>query len=226
MILGRLFSVLFKRGTVIVATSNVPPADLYKNGLNRDRFEPFIALIEDQMEVLELEAARDYRLDRLTNTPHYISPLGPDAEVQIRQCWEKLTSRESGEPVNIAIKGRVINVPEAAMGVARFTFDDLCAQPLGAGDYLAIVRHFHTVIVENVQVLKPDRRDEARRFVNLIDTLYDNRIGLIISAAAEPHDLYIEGDGAFLFERTASRLMEMRSEDYLIAREGRGRVSI
>ena len=222
MILGRLFAALFEHGTVIVATSNVPPSDLYSNGLNRDRFLPFIEVLADRMEVLELESARDYRLDRFAHTPHYVTPLGPEANAKIREAWHTLTHHEQGEPAEISIKGRVIEVPEAAMGVARFSFDDLCMQPLGAADYLAIAHGFHTVIVENVPVLTPDRRNEARRFINLIDTLYDNRTGLIMSAEAEPDDLYPEGDGAFLFERTASRLQEMRSEDYLTARSERG----
>jgi cell division protein ZapE len=223
MILGRLFAVLFERGTVIVATSNVPPPELYRNGLNRDRFLPFIALIEEQMEVLELETARDYRLDRLSSTPHYITPLGGDADAQIRKAFEALTGRGRGEAATVSVKGRTFEVPEAAMGVARFTFDDLCARPLGASDYLAIAHHFHTVILENVPVLTPDKRNEARRFNTLIDTLYDNDIGLIVSADAEPTSLYPEGDGAFLFERTASRLIEMRSKEYLTARAKRER---
>lgn len=221
MILGRLFSVLFERGSVIVSTSNVPPGDLYKDGLNRDRFEPFIDLIEHQMEILELEAARDYRLDKLTSTPHYITPIDDHTGPLIRDAWVTLTGCERGEPDVINVKGRTIDVPEAALGVARFTFGDLCARPLGPADYLAIARQYHTIIVENVPLLTPDKRNEARRFINLIDTLYDNRIGLIVSAAAGPQALYPEGDGAFLFERTASRLIEMRSPDYLKAREDR-----
>ncbi len=222
MILGRLFAALFEHGTVIVATSNVPPYDLYRNGLNRDRFVPFIELLEDRMELLELEVVRDYRLDRLVHTPHYITPRGPEADARIREAWRMLTNRDEGEPMTISVKGHVIAVPEAAMGIARFSFDDLCTQPLGAADYLAIAHKFHTVIIENVPVLTPERRNEARRFINLIDTLYDNRTGLIMSADAEPDALYPEGDDAFLFERAASRLKEMRSVDYLTARSGRG----
>ncbi len=222
MILGRLFTALFERGTVIVATSNVPPAALYRDGLNRERFLPFIALIEDRMELLELEAARDYRLDRLAAAPHYITPLGPDADSRIRSAWETLTGREFGEPAFIEVKGRRLEVPEAAMGVARFAFADLCGKPLGASDYLAIARRYHTVIMENVPVLTPSMRNEARRFVTLVDALYDTRTNLIVSAAAEPHALYPEGDGAFLFERTASRLIEMRSDAYFAKRAERG----
>ncbi len=218
MILGRLFAVLFERGTVIVATSNVPPWDLYKGGLNRTLFLPFVELIEMKMEVLELEAVRDYRLDRLAGTQLYFTPLGPEADADIRQTWRMLTGRKQGKPATLAVKGHKVEVPEAAMGVARFSFDDLCAKPLGAADYLAIAHNYHTIIIENVPVLPPGRRNEARRFNTLIDTLYDNRVGVIISAEAEPDRLYPEGDGADLFQRTASRLMEMRSEDYLRGR--------
>jgi cell division protein ZapE len=223
MILGRLFTVLFERGTVIVATSNLPPWELYSSGLNRALFLPFIELIEDRMEVLELEALRDYRLDRLTGTPLYFTPLGREADAEIRRAWRMLTSGDAGEPSAIRIKGRTLDVPEAAMGVARFHFEDLCARPLGASDYLAIAHRFHTVFLEQVPILTPDRRNEARRFNTLIDALYDNGTGLIVSAEAEPDRLYMSGDGADLFQRTASRLMEMRSEAYLKARHRRAR---
>jgi cell division protein ZapE len=218
MILGRLFSVLFERGTVIVATSNVPPWDLYKNGLNRALFLPFVELIEMKMEVLELEAAQDYRLNRLVGARLYFSPLGPEADRAMRAAWVMLTGRESGEPMTLMVKGHRVEAPETAMGVARFTFDDLCAKPLGAADYLTIARNFHTLLIERVPVLTPDRRNEARRFNTLIDALYDQGVCVIISADAEPDRLYTAGDGADLFQRTASRLMEMRSESYLAGR--------
>ena len=221
MILGRLFGVLFQRGTVIVATSNLPPWDLYKDGLNRAQFLPFIELIEDKMEVLALEAARDYRLGRLTGTPRYFAPLGAEADAEIRKAWKLLTSSSKGESTTLKVKGRTVAVPEAALGVARFSFDDLCGVPLGTNDYLAIAHNFHTVIIENVPILTSGQRNEARRFINLIDTLYDNDVGLIMSAEAEPDALYPQGDGADLFQRTASRLMEMRSDDYLKARHRR-----
>lgn len=225
MILGRLFNVLFERGTVIVATSNVPPWDLYKDGLNRALFLPFVELIEDKLEVLALEAARDYRLDRFTRTPRYFTPLGPEATAEIRKVWQMLTSTEAGQRRTILVKGRAVEVPEAALGVARFGFDDLCTKPLGANDYLAITHNFHTLIMESVPILAPSRRNEARRFINLIDTLYDNGTGLIMSAEAEPDTLYPEGNGADLFQRTASRLMEMRSDDYLKTRHRRNQLT-
>ena len=223
MILGRLFAVLFEYGTVIVATSNVPPWELYKNGLNRALFLPFVELIEEKMEVLELEAARDYRLDRLAGTQRYFMPLGLEADAAIREAWRMLTGRNKGKPGTLIVKGHAVEVPEAAMGVARFTFADLCAKPLGANDYLAIARNYHTIIIEHVPVLNPARRNEARRFNTLIDTLYDSRVGVILSAEAEPDQLYPEGDGADLFLRTASRLIEMRSEAYLAGRHRRAR---
>jgi cell division protein ZapE len=218
MILGRLFTVLFDRGTVIISTSNVPPADLYRNGLNRDLFMPFIELIEDKMEVLQLEAVQDYRLGRLMGTPLYFSPLGPDATKALRSAWLRLTGHEHGRPETIIVKERTLEVPEASMGAAHFTFDDLCVNPLGANDYLAIARRYHTILLENVPILTPEKRNEARRFNTLVDALYDHRTGLIISAEAEPDALYPDSDGAELFRRTASRLMEMRSESYLGAR--------
>jgi cell division protein ZapE len=215
MILGRLFAGFFEHGTVIVATSNTAPADLYKNGLNRALFLPFIELIEEKMELLELEAVKDYRLDRMLGEPLYFTPLDDAARAGIREAFQRLTGVARGQPHQLAVKGRAIAVPEAAMGVARFTFEDLCVQPLGANDYITIARNFHTLILEDVPVMKRDRRDHARRFNTLIDALYDQGTGLIISAEAEPEALYAEGDGADLFRRTASRLMEMRSEGYL-----------
>jgi cell division protein ZapE len=215
MILGRLFAGFFEHGMVIVATSNTAPAELYRGGLNRILFLPFIDLIEEKMEVMELEAAKDYRLDRLLGEPLYFTPLGSAAAAGIREAFRKLTGVGHGAPQHIVVKGRTITVPETAHGVARFTFAELCGKSLGAIDYRAIARHFHTLIIEDVPILTRDRRDEARRFNTLIDTLYDYGTGLIVSAAAEPDALYTEGDGADLFRRTASRLMEMRSEGYL-----------
>ena len=215
MILGRLFGVLFEAGVVLVATSNVPPRDLYKDGLNRNLFEPFIADLEQRVELLELSAARDYRLEKLSGSPLYFHPLDENAEAQMQALWESLTGAVAGQPCEIAVGGRCLEVPEAAAGAARFTFTDLFQQPLGSKDYLALARDFHTIFVQAVPVMGPEKRNAARRFITFIDTLYDAGTGLIISAEAEPEALYKAGDGAFLFERTASRLMEMRSTDYL-----------
>ena len=218
MILSRLFNGLFTEGIVVVATSNAHPQDLYRNGLNRKLFLPFIDLLEHNMTVLELAAARDFRLEKLTGQKLYFSPLDQMAHENMRSAFQRLTGVEMGKPDHVNVRGRIVPVPEAAMGVAIFDFADLCAQPLGARDYRHIARAFHTVLIENIPTLTPARRNEARRFINLIDTLYDNRIGLIASAEAEPDLLYPTGDGADHFTRTASRLMEMRSESYLAER--------
>ena len=215
MILGRLFAGLFDAHVVVVSTSNARPGELYRGGLNRPLFEPFVALIEDRMEVLELEVERDYRLDKLQGAKLYFSPDGAKAQKAMRSVWRRLTGRDQGERATLHHKGRAIAVPEAAMGVAWFSFADLCESPLGAGDYLHIARAYHTVLLSGIPVMGPDERNAARRFVTLIDTLYDNGVRLVASAAAEPQRLYREGDGADLFERTASRLVEMRSAAYL-----------
>ncbi len=215
MILGRLFKALFQRDVVVVATSNVPPDRLYWNGLNRQLFLPFIALLEDHVEVFELDSAKDFRLDKLAGRQLYFAPCDAKAEAGLKAHWERLTGHHPAAPAVIEVKGRKVPVPLAAMGVARFGFADLCEAPLGALDYLHIAHAFHTILIECVPVLTPERRSAARRLVHLIDTLYDNRNCLIVSAEAEPDALYPEGDGAILFERTASRLMEMRSEAYL-----------
>lgn len=215
MILGRLFTGLFESHVVVVATSNAHPQDLYKEGLNRPLFEPFIELLEDRMEVLQLEAEKDYRLERLEGTQLYFTPADAEAHAAMDASWDRLTGGSKGEASEIPSKGRIIPVPKAALGVARFSFADLCETPLAAADYLKIAHTFHTVLLDDIPKLGPDRRNEARRFINLIDTFYDNRVRLIASADAEPIGLYPEGDGAVLFERTVSRLMEMRSETYL-----------
>lgn len=219
MILGRLFAELFELNVVVVATSNVPPRELYKDGLNRNLFLPFIDLIEARMELLQLEGGHDYRLEKLSGAPLYFTPLGEAAERAVQAVWERLTGRVRGEPQSLDVMGRTLQVPEAAMGAARFRFSDLCARALGANDYLCLARHYHTLVVEGIPVMGPEMRNEARRFVNLVDALYDNRVGLVASAADEPHELYRAGDGAHLFARTASRLMEMRSEAYLSAQK-------
>ena len=221
MILGRLFKGLFERQVVMVATSNQPPRGLYLNGLNRQLFLPSIDLIEQHMEVIELGAAKDFRLEKLAGQPLYFTPANSDPRRALRAAFTRLTGVWKGKSMTLDVKGRQLVVPEAARGVAYFTFDDLCNKPLGSLDYLHIAHAFHTVIIEGIPKLPPEKRNEARRFINLIDTLYDNRIGLIASAEAEPQDLYPAGDAAVLFERTVSRLIEMRSEAYLESRTER-----
>ena len=206
MILGRLFQHLFARNVVMVATSNSGPRELYRDGLNRQLFTPFIALIEGRMEVHELEAAKDYRLAKLHGSDFYVTPADARARAAMDASFLRLTGRERGDPVTLTHKGRSLIVPEAALGVARFSFADLCAAPLGTHDYQHIAHAFHTLMIDGIPVLRPDRRNEARRFVLLIDALYDNGIGLIASADAEPQALHTEGDGAAGFARTASRL--------------------
>ena len=218
MILGRLFKGLFERGVVIVATSNVPPDRLYWNGLNRQLFEPFIALIEINLETFELKSERDFRLQRLGGRPLYFAPDDEQARTQFEDHWRRLTADKVPQPAKMDVKGRSVHVPLASQGVARFRFSDLCEQPLGPLDYLQVAQSFHTVLIEGIPKLGPEKRNEARRFMNLIDTLYDHQVCLIATAAAEPHLLYARGDGAGAFERTVSRLMEMRSEAYLVAR--------
>jgi cell division protein ZapE len=221
MILGRLFKALLEAQVVVVATSNVPPRALYRNGLNRQLFVPFIELIEEHMDIVELVAARDYRLEKLAGKPLYFTPADAAAKAGMDRLWLELSGGQPGAPIDLNVKGRVLRVPAAAMGLARFTFAELCEQPLGVVDYLVLTQQFHTLFLDAIPVLAAERRDVARRFVNLIDTLYDARVGLIASAAAEPDGLYPKGDVHFLFERTVSRLTEMRSETYLAARASR-----
>jgi len=215
MILSRLFKALFAAGVVVVATSNAAPDELYKGGLNRALFLPFIALVQDRMEVLELAAAKDFRLDKLSGMPMYFTPADSAARAKLDDAFLRLTGRCKGAPMQLEVKGRGLLVPEAAQGVARFSFADVCEAPLGNNDYLAIAHAFHTILIDAMPVLTPARRNAARRLINLIDTLYDAGVGLIVSAEAEPSELYVSGDGADHFARTASRLTEMRSEAYL-----------
>ncbi len=215
MILSRLFKALFGCGLVVVATSNTAPRRLYWNGLNRALFLPFVDLVEAHMDVLELNAAKDFRLDKLAGRQLYYAPNDAAARAELDAHWERLTGHNDPAAVELEVKGRKVRVPLAAMGVARFHFDDLCRLPLGSLDYLHIAHSFHTVLIEGIPVMTRDMRNEARRFVTLIDTLYDNRVSLVASAEAEPSGLYAEGDGSDMFKRTASRLMEMRSEAYV-----------
>jgi len=215
MILGRLFQQLFDRGVVIVATSNTEPDRLYEGGLNRQLFLPFIALIDEKLDVIELNGTHDYRMQRMSGLDIYITPLGPDADAKMDAVWLRLTDQPRGEPKTLTVLGRKLIVPQAAKHVARFSFDDLCVRALAAADYLEIARRFHTVLIDNIPRMNETMRNEARRFTLLIDTLYDEGVKLVCSAAAPPDQLYPAGDGAEAFRRTASRLVEMRSEEYL-----------
>ncbi|HEX9170407.1 MAG TPA: cell division protein ZapE [Roseiarcus sp.] len=223
MILGRLFAVLFAAGVVVVATSNVAPDDLYRDGLNRALFLPFIALIEEKLDIVELDARTDYRLEKLKRAPVYYSPIGPKADAALDAAFLALTGHDKGERLEIELLGRHLEIPQANDGVARFDFDALVRRPLGSADYLKIAQRFHTVIIDRIPRLAASERNEAKRFIILIDALYDMRVKLIASAAGEPETLYAGADGAeaFEFARTASRLYEMRSADYLALPHGR-----
>ena len=218
MILSRLFEALWEDGIVVVATSNRAPTELYKNGLNRQLFEPFIDLMQDHMIIHAFEGDTDHRLRQLKAAPVYYAPLGGGAELGIEGAWNRLTGAALARPTTLTVQGRELTLENTAAGTARTTFDRLCGSPLGPADYLRVAQAFQTLILENVPVMGREMRNEAKRFVTLIDALYETRTKLIMSAAAEPDALYPDGDGAFEFERTASRLMEMRSEDYLGAR--------
>ena len=215
MILGRLFEKLFGLGIVIVATSNTAPDRLYEGGLNRQLFLPFIELIKDHFQIVELNGAYDYRLDRMSGMSVYMSPLGGDADAAMDAAWQRLTDSKRGAPRALNVMGRKLVVPQAAKGVARFSFDALCRVPLGAADYLALARTFHTILIDRIPKLQVDEQNEARRFTLLIDTLYDEKVKLVCSAAAKPAELHEGGDDADWFKRAASRLAEMQSEDYL-----------
>lgn len=215
MILGRLFTALFEQGVVVVATSNFAPDDLYNGGLQRARFLPFIDLLKQRLDCLELASPTDYRLARLKAMKVYHAPLGPTAARMLQQVFADLTAGADIAADEITVKGRAVPVPRTARGVAWFSFEALCAQPLGAEDYIAIARRYHTVILEGVPRLTEVRRNEAKRFMTLIDTLYEYKVKLVMSAETAPHDLYNGPTHAFEFERTISRLMEMQSNDYL-----------
>jgi cell division protein ZapE len=223
MILGRLFTALFEHGVVVVATSNVDPERLYEGGLNRTLFVPFIALLKERMDVAHLNARTDFRLEKLAGSPVYHTPAGAAAREALDRAFRTLSGRTRGKAVTLAVKGHAVEIPQAAAGVARFSFADLCAKPLGASDYLAIAQSFHTVILEDIPRMGFEQRNEAKRFIILIDTLYDSRVKLLASAEAEAPELYRAPTGreAFEFDRTVSRLIEMRSQEYLALPHGR-----
>jgi cell division protein ZapE len=222
MILGRLFAKLFELGTVVVATSNVAPDELYKGGLNRALFLPFIAQIEQHMDVLRLDARTDFRLEKLVGVKMWLVPADRAADAALDKAWAKMTGNAPCKPRDIPIKGRVLHVPCASHGVARFSFEDLCETPLAASDYLRLAHDYHTVMIDHIPVMGFSERNAAKRFITLIDTFYDNAVKLMASAAADPSALYIatEGDEANEFKRTSSRLIEMSSESYLALPHG------
>jgi cell division protein ZapE len=217
MILGRLFTALFAQGVVVVATSNVDPERLYEGGLNRTLFLPFIAQLQERMSVVRLDARADFRLEKLAGGAVFHTPADERSHDALNRAFRSLSGRAHGDAMTLTVKGHPVEVPEAAGGVARFRFGDLCSRPLGASDYLAIAERFHTVIVEDIPRLTFERRNEAKRFITLIDALYDARVKLLASAETEATELYQADSGreAFEFDRTVSRLIEMRSEDYL-----------
>jgi cell division protein ZapE len=226
MILSRLFTGLIDAGVVVVTTSNRPPSDLYKDGLNREHFLPFIRLIESRLDVLSLNGPVDYRLERLGGHPTWYVPNGPVATEAVRDAFFRLTDYPPEDRAHVPTAelpvsaGRSLHVPKSLKGVAVFSFKRLCGEARGAADYLAIARHYHTVIVVGIPILTPEKRNEAARFKTLIDAFYEQKVKLLASADADPAELYPAGDGAFEFERTVSRLMEMQSAEYLA--EGHG----
>ena len=226
MILSRLFEKLIERGVKVIATSNRPPVDLYKDGLNRELFLPFITLIEKRFEVVTVDGPTDYRLDRLEGVETWHVPNGPAATAALSEAFFKLTDYPVEDRARVPSEelpvggGRTMHVPKSLKGVAVFSFKRLCGEARGASDYLAIAHRFHTVILVGIPVMGREMRNEAARFVTLIDLLYDHRVKLLASADAEPAGLYPAGDGNFEFQRTVSRLEEMRSADYLA--EGHG----
>lgn len=214
MILGRLFQALFERAVVVVTTSNTPPGDLFKGKPGRDAFLPFITLIKQNLDMLVMETGRDFRRARLRSMATWHVPADGRAERALDTAFSQLTGRAQPLHETLMVMGRKLDVPEAAAGVARFDFETLCGQPLGAGDYLALATHFHALVLDGIPRLSPDNHDRARRFIVLIDALYDHRVKLVASADAYPDQLYQRGEGAKAFERTASRLEEMQSHEY------------
>jgi len=214
MILGRLFSGLFDNGVVVVATSNWPPDELYKNGLQRDRFLPFIDLIKQNMDVFRLAGAVDHRHEQMRATPSYFTPLGEETTKKLRNIFYRLAHGAPVRSMQLPVQGRAVEVPQAARDVAFFTFEELCSKPLAAADYIAIAECFSTLCLDGVPKLSPERRNEIVRLSLLIDTLYEAKVKLFVAAEAPPEQLCTTGELAFDFQRTASRLVEMQSEEY------------
>ena len=215
MILGRLFENLFELGVVIVLTSNFEPDSLYKNGLQRERFLPCIELLKQRLDPIELNSPIDYRLARLKQMKVFHFPLGPISNQALEKSFLDLTEGALSTPDIVSVKGRDIKVDRAARGVAWFGFDQLCGEPRGAEDYLCLGKRFHTIILDGVPHLTEETRNEAKRFITLIDTLYELRVNLVMAASTAPHDIYKGATHAFEFERTLSRLMEMQADDYI-----------
>ena len=222
MILGRLFKRLFELDVVVVATSNVAPRDLYRDGLNRALFVPFIVMLDQRLDVVRLQARTDFRLEKLAGRPVWHVPLNAKSDAALEESWQRLSGHQTGEPYDLIVHGRTLHVLHAALGVARFTFKEICEQPHNAADYLRIAHEFHTLIIDRIPVMDFDQRNAAKRFIILIDTLYDYAVKLVASAAAEPDALYLADEGfeAGEFKRTASRLIEMRSQSYLALPHG------
>jgi cell division protein ZapE len=226
MILSRLFSQLLERGVTVITTSNRPPRGLYPGGLNRELFLPFIDLVERELDVVPLNGPTDYRLERLGGFPTWHVPNGPEATAALSAAFFRLTDYPPEDRANVPSEdialagGRTLHVPKSLKGVAVFSFKRLCGEARGAADYLAIARRFHTVLIVGIPVMGPEKRNEAARFVTLIDALYEHKVKLLAAADAAPEGLYLAGDGSFEFERTASRLIEMQSRDYLAAGHG------
>ena len=215
MILGRLFEKLFAAGVIVVATSNTPPQRLYEGGINRGLFLPFIAMIEEKMQVVELNGPRDYRLGHMDDLTVYMTPLNAETDAAMDAAWERLTDTKRGNPQTLFVFQRKLIVPQAEKGVARFTFDAVCREPLGAVDYVALAKAFHTILIDRVPSFGPEDGNVARRFTLLVDTLYDERVKLVCSAAAPPAELCSRCEDADWFKRAASRLMEMQRAQYL-----------
>lgn len=217
MILSRLFGELFQRGCILVATSNVEPDNLYKDGLNRGLFLPFVDLLKQYVEIVPLDSLTDYRMEKDSGLPVFRHPLGDEADKAMDAAWRRETAGMAVAPATIAFRGRSIAVPQAAGRVARFSFADLCEKPLGAADYLEILAHYDTLFVDHVPLLGAEKRNETKRFINLVDTIYDHRARLFASAAAAPENLLVtrKGTEGFEFDRTVSRLIEIRSTEYL-----------